>query len=247
MKPSKKYHVGLIADGNRRWGQIHGKNERQAHQAGFNAVYKELINKALEQYEAHFDELTLYAFSTENWNRSQKEVGNLMKLFTHFTRNWSKNARDRNMSIHHAGRKDRLPSDLVKSLSEVEDITKKENSKLRVNLCLDYGGEDEIGAALKNILTNPATRNKIQGLSNQEIYDQILLPELYVSRRPDLIIRTGGEQRLSGFLTAQSAYSELFFPGIYLPAMKAEDFTHIFDEFLTKRDRRYGGNSKKRN
>ena len=214
--------LGLIADGNRRWAKSQKLPAFEGHKKGFEVV-KEVVFRTLYDHPK-WDTLAVYAFSTENWKRSPLEVKNLMQLYTDMADHWGEEILEKGCKFIHAGRKDRLPKKLVNRLIELEEKT-IDNTKFRLVLCLDYGAQDEINRAVE-----------AKGTDFQKALE---VPPL------DLIVRTGGEQRLSNFCLWQAAYAELNFAPQKLPELTESELTKILEEFAL-RDRRKGGNTKKK-
>ncbi|MBD3366349.1 di-trans,poly-cis-decaprenylcistransferase [candidate division WWE3 bacterium] len=242
-------HVAIIPDGNRRWAHSRNLPTLRGHTKGFqaaNAVIRQARDLGIHTF-------TLWAFSTENWNRSETEVNYLMRLYEE---NISKNLEEALKSearIVHLGRKDRIPGGLQEILKEAEQKT-AHFTKHILNIALDYGGHDEILRAVTK-----ATKDIESGkLTPQELTQEVAKykgkypiykfadyldtagqPYPY----PDLIIRTSGEQRLSGYLSWQSAYSEFYFADVHMPDFKEAEFKKALIDFAG-RERRFGGNAK---
>lgn len=216
-------HVAIIPDGNRRWAKERGLPTFEGHRKGFQA----LINIGKKARELGIKILTVWAFSTENWKRSSEEVSYLMNLYEMMLEKYLKEALKEKIRIIHLGRKDRINKTLKNKIINIEEKTK---NFTRYYLCigLDYGGRDEIVRAIK----------KSSNLS-EDNFNQFLDTKDLPYPNPDLIIRTGGEQRLSGFLLWQSQYSELIFVDKYLPDYSIDDFENNIIEF-SKRQRRFG-------
>jgi len=246
MTKNKKHslnHIGIILDGNRRWARAKKLPTLIGHRKGLEAALK--IARFCRKINIHT--LTYWAFSTENWNRSQIEISYLMKLFSETIDQYFKDAQKEDVRIIHLGRKDRLPKKLVNKIRELEEKTKN-NQTYIFNLGLDYGGQDEILRAIASFVkeggqiedlfkTNGKYQHKYPYYSFKEYLDTKKQPYPY----PDLIIRTSGEQRLSGFLSWQSVYSELFFEKSPLPDFTVEKFAKIIKN-VSARKRRFGGN-----
>ncbi len=221
-------HVAIIPDGNRRWARKHNLPVFIGHQKGFQSL-KKIIKKS---FQIGIKVVTIWGFSTENWKRDKEEIENLMKLFKKIIDYYLNDALKNQIRLIHLGRKDRLDKILIKKIIDAEEKTKKFNKNY---LCigLDYGGQDEILRAINQII-----KTKINFL-NEEAFNQYLdtkdLPYPY----PDLVIRTSGEQRLSGFLPWQTVYSELIFVKEYLPEFTIKDFKNCLKEF-NQRKRRFG-------
>jgi len=208
-------NFGIIADGNRRWAKKHGLGTKEGHKRGFGAVKDELFPVLYDNPE--FNAMTVYAFSTENWKRSPVEVKYLMDLYADMLDSWLPDLMKKKVRLGHCGRKTRIPAFLKKSILEAEKVTAK-NRKFIIYLCLDYGGRDEILRAVKK---------------KGSIEKNLEVPDL------DLIVRTGGEQRLSNFCIWQAAYAEFFFEKKFLPELKKADVKRILKGFV-ERDRRKG-------
>lgn len=221
-------HVAIIPDGNRRWARHNGLPTVEGHRRGFNRA-KELTKKARE---LDIKVLTLWAFSTENWKRSKDEVGYLMKIFERLVDDYLKEAIEDKVRLIHIGRKDRIPKSLLDKIQNAEDQTKT-FTKNTLALALDYGGQDEILRGVKQLLKEKPNTNHIDEAVISSYLDTKDLPE------PDLIIRTSGEQRLSGFLLWGSAYAEFVFIDECFPDFTTELFENCIHEFR-KRSRRYG-------
>lgn len=222
-------HLAIIIDGNRRWAKKKGLSSFQGHKKGLDNVDKigdYCVKRGIKI-------LTLYVFSSENWKRSKKEINYLMKLFiNNLTKKNIKRFNDNGIKFQAIGQKEKLPKLLQEKIKETERATKN-NKKSILNLAISYGGRPEIIQAIKNIIKNKIPLNKI----NEETIDRNLwtagLPD------PDFIIRTGGELRLSNFLTWQSAYSEFYFTKKYWPEFSEKDLEQAFQDF-SQRQRKFG-------
>jgi undecaprenyl diphosphate synthase len=217
-------HVAIIPDGNRRWAKEKGKNTYDGHKKGF----EQLIKIAKKARNLGIKVFTVWAFSTENWNRSKEEIGYLMKLYEIMLDKYLKEALKDNVRIIHLGRKDRINNNLKNKIINIEEKTKSFDKSF-LCIALDYGGRDEIVRAVRN------SKSAIGELNLNQFLDTKDLP----FPDPDLIIRTGGEQRVSGFMLWQSQYSELFFEKKYLPDYSDKDFESTIKEF-SRRQRRFG-------
>lgn len=221
-------HVGIILDGNRRWAKARKLDPWEGHKVGIETLDR-TIRHAIERGIKY---VTVYGFSTENWKRSPAEVQFLMEFFETTIRERSEEWRQQGVRLRHLGQLDRLPASLATLIAErvAESATA---STLTFGLCLSYGGRDEIVRAVRRLVD--------RGVSAAEVTEEAIAGALDStgSPDPDLIIRTSGEQRLSGFLTWQSVYSELYFTPTPWP-----DFDEAaFDEALlwyAERQRRYG-------
>jgi len=219
MKTDIPNHVAVIPDGNRRWATEKGKNTYDGHKKGF----EQLIKIAKKSRDLGTKIFTVWAFSTENWNRSTEEISYLMKLFEVMLDKYLNEALKDKVRIIHLGRKDRIGENLKNKIIDAENKTKTFN-KYYLCIGLDYGGRNEIERAVSK-----GKNDFIQFLDTKDLP----LPD------PDLIIRTGGEQRLSGFMLWQSQYSELIFEKKYLPDYSDVDFENTIKDFF-KRQRRFG-------
>lgn len=228
-------HIGIILDGNRRWAKKHGLPPWKGHEKG-----AEKLKDILEWCnEIKLNELTLYTFSTQNFQRSQEEVDELMRIF----RTWFSDLlkQDNLKKLHEAGARIRFigrvelfPADIQHIMRDLMDKTST-NSPRAVNFAMGYGGREEIVDAVKQI----AQKAKKGSLSPDTIDKNTISKHLYLNSEPDLIIRTGGAKRTSNFLIWQSWYSEWFFVQEMLPELSKERFLTIIEEFGS-RERRYG-------
>jgi undecaprenyl diphosphate synthase len=228
---SKKvpFHLGIIIDGNRRWAKKKGLLSFEGHRKGLNNVQKIGDFCAKKRIKI----LTLYTFSTENWKRSKKEVSYLMRLLKEsLNKKNIQKLHKKKIKLQIIGQRERLPKFLQKRIKEAEELTK--NNKERIlNLAISYGGRPEIIQAIKNIIKKKIPANKItEKLINKNLWTAGL-------PYPDLIIRTGGVQRLSNFLTWQSAYSELYFTKKSWPEFTEKDLDKALLDF-SHRQRRFG-------
>jgi len=221
-------HIAMILDGNRRWAKKRGKPAFFGHKMGVEMA-KKTVNHALKR---GVKIITLWGFSTENWDRDPKEVSFLMHLFESFLKSKIKEFTKKGVRFRHIGDPKRLPTSLQKEILHATEVTKN-NDKLILNLALNYGGRDEIRRMVIKIVKGGFKPQDITvDLINKHL-DTAGLPD------PDLIVRTSGEQRLSGFLSWQGAYSELYFPKIHWPDFDDKEFDKAIVE-LNKRDRRFG-------
>lgn len=225
-------HIGFILDGNRRYARNHGKPTLWGHKQGAEAVKKTL--KACLEFGVN--EVTVYAFSTENFKRDQEEVSYLMDLIGEMALSVVKEREFKENEVRFCmiGRKDLLSEKMANALTEAEEETKN-YSKLKFNVCIAYGGRSEIVDACKKI----AEKVSDGSLDIADIDESVLSENMYLSSEPDLVIRTS-EQRLSGFLTWQSVYSEiLFLPDNYWPEFDRDMLKKCLDEFANRK-RKYG-------
>ncbi len=223
------FHLGIIIDGNRRWAKKRGLPSFEGHRKGLDRVGE--IGEWCKKRKIKV--VTLYTFSTENWNRSKKEVSYLMKLFSEaLNKKNIKKLHQRGIKLQVIGQKERLTESFQKRIKEGEELTKN-NKEGILNLAISYGGRPEIIQAVKNIIKKKIPVNKItEDLINQNLWTAGL-------PYPDLIIRTGGAQRLSNFLTWQSAYSEFYFTKKCWPAFTEEDLNKALMDY-SQRQRRFG-------
>lgn len=217
-------HLAFILDGNRRWAKREGLPSIEGHRRGLLTVRDQIIEACLEKGVAV---LSLYTFSTENWKRTPLEVRGLMTLFEEMIDSQVEKYIDQGVRVRHIGRKDRLPKKVIEKLRESEEKT-KHNSKLTICLAMDYGGHDEIARAVSKIDADEVTAEMIE-----RNLDTAGLPAV------DLLIRTGGEQRLSNFLIWQAAYAELKFLQKFLPELTKDDVVACIEEYQD-RERRFG-------
>ena len=226
-------HIGIIMDGNRRWAKSKGKIASEGHKVGADTLDKMLhyANKIGIKY------LTVYAFSTENWKRAENEVSVIMKLLKKYLDDFLGGMDDENIKVNILGDISKLNKNLQKSLNETIEKTKN-NTGLTFNIALNYGGRDEIVRAVKKI-THQALLGEI---TEDDITEELISKNLYTKDMPDpdLIIRTSGELRLSGFLIWQSAYSELYFVEKNWPEFTEKDLDEAIEEYK-RRNRRFGG------
>ena len=228
-------HLAIIMDGNGRWAKQKGFLRAFGHENGTKSVKK--IIEACAKLEIEF--LTLYAFSTENWNRPKLEVDTLMKVLINSLKNELKTLQENNIKLNAIGNLDLLPNSAQKELLSVIDKT-KDNTNMTLTLALSYGSREEIISAVKNICDK--VKNNI--ISIDSIDDSIINEHLYTRNLPDvdLLIRTSGEHRISNFLLWQIAYAELYFTDILWPDFKEEDLYEAIISYQ-KRERRFGKTS----
>jgi len=222
-------HVGIIMDGNRRWARERNLPTLEGHLKGY-----EKMRRAPDWFFARGVKiLSVYAFSTENWNRSRDEVNYLMKLIKKAIDEEVEEIDKKGYRILISGRIDELPGDLPEACHSVMNKTKA-NQKGILNICLNYGGRAEIIDAVRKMIKNKVDINQVhEGMMKKYLYHGEL-------GDPDIIVRTSGEQRLSGFQLWQSAYSELMFIKKYWPDFEESDVDLILAEYA-QRKRRFGG------
>lgn len=233
MKQQSLNHIAIIPDGNRRWAKERNIPTFEGHRRGFEVV-KKVLNRI---WETEISTVTLWALSTENLERSKEELKYLMKIFEKMISDNLKDATKRKIKITHLGRKDRIPKSLLSKIVESEEKTKEYTTKY-LNLALDYGGRDEIIRTIKKMSGRTKSHFTGENLS-EENFNQFLDTADQPYPNPDLIIRTGGDRRTSGFMIWQSAYSEYFFLDKYLPDMTTQDLDKIINDFIN-RERRFG-------
>ena len=230
MADKKIEHVAIIMDGNRRWARERNLTAMEGHLKGY-----EIAKKAPEWFfNRGVKTVSLFSFSTENWKRPQEEVGFLMALLKRAIDEESQNAVEKGNRILISGRINELPGELPQSCVAVMEKT-KECANGTTNICVNYGGRAEIVDAVKKIIENKVPVNEI---TEQMISQHLYFPDL---PEPDLIVRTSGEKRTSGFLLWQSAYSEFLFLQKKWPEFEERDVEAILEEYQ-KRNRRFGGN-----
>ncbi len=229
-------HIGIIVDGNGRWATKRGKKRSDGHLAGaknLNNLCQHIFNKGIYV-------LSLYIFSTENFKRSKEEVNYLMELFVKMFKKDFKLFENQDIKIVFSGRREPLRQDLLNIIDEITYKT-KDNKQGIINFCLNYGSHFEIIDACKKIVNSKIEANEItEAIFKKNLYND--LPDL------DLIIRTGGELRLSNFMLWQAAYAEFYFTNTLFPDFQKEEFDLILSSYFN-RDRRFGGvkNEKKIN
>jgi len=228
-------HLAIIMDGNGRWAKQKGMLRAFGHENGTKSVRETVETCA----KLGVENLTLYAFSTENWNRPKLEVDTLMKLLISSLKNELKTLVQNNIRLHTIGNFEKLPKSAQKELSDVIDKT-KDNSRMTLTLALSYGSREEILSAVKNISSK--VKNNI--ISIDAIDESIINQHLYTQNLPDvdLLIRTSGEHRISNFLLWQIAYAELYFTDVLWPDFREKDLYEAIISYQ-KRERRFGKTS----
>jgi undecaprenyl diphosphate synthase len=228
-------HLAIIMDGNGRWAKKQGLLRALGHESGTKSV-KEIIKSCAK---LGIECLTLYAFSTENWNRPKLEVDTLMKILIKSLKKELKTLQDNNIKLNAIGNLEKLPKSAQNELFEVINKT-KDNSRMTLTLALSYGSREELVNAVRNI--SDKVKNNI--ISIDSIDDSIINEHLYTQNLPevDLLIRTSGEHRISNFLLWQIAYAELYFTDILWPDFKEQDLYEAIISYQ-KRERRFGKTS----
>ncbi|WP_166962914.1 isoprenyl transferase [Yeosuana marina] len=228
-------HIAIIMDGNGRWAKIRSMARAFGHENGAKAVRQVVEGCA----ELGVENLTLYAFSTENWNRPKLEVETLMRLLISSLRKEMNTLLDNNIKLCTIGNLNTLPKKVYKELTEVMEKTKL-NNRMTLTVALSYGSREELVNTVKEISVK--VKNNI--ISAEKIDESIINEHLYTQNLPDvdLLIRTSGEQRLSNFLLWQIAYAELYFTNTLWPDFSKEDLYQAIIEYQ-KRERRFGKTS----
>lgn len=226
-------HVAIILDGNGRWAKAKGMPRNYGHVQGAKTV--EVICE--EAYKMGIQYLTVYAFSTENWNRPKDEVDALMKLLRNYMKTCLQTAKKNRMCVRVLGEKSRLDQDIRDRIAELEEAT-KDNDGLHFQIAINYGGRDEILRAAKK-LVRKVEQGQLQAedLTEADLCDCLDtagIPD------PDLLIRTCNEQRISNFLLWQLAYTEFYFTPVPWPDFSKEELVRAVEAY-NHRDRRYGG------
>ncbi len=219
-------HIGIIMDGNRRWAKEKKKKTIEGHLAGANRI----ISLAKYIFDKGVKYLSIYAFSTENFNRSAEEVSYLMGLIIKFFNERVNELHDYNIKIVVSGLRDNLSKEVLKCIDNVVDLT-KDNTGGVLNVCLNYGGRREIVDAVNKI--KEANVNITEETFGKYLYND--LPDL------DYVIRTSGEERISNFMLWQISYAEFYFPKVYFPDFDEKEFDKAI-EIYNNRNRRFGGN-----
>ncbi|KAF0675209.1 polyprenyl diphosphate synthase [Profundibacterium mesophilum] len=229
---SRPLHVAAIMDGNGRWAQARGRPRLFGHHAGAKRV-KEIV-RACPDLGVKY--LTIFAFSTENWKRTQTEVAGLMKLFRRYIRREAGDLLAEGVRVRFIGDRVKLDAKLVRMMDELELLTSR-NDNVHLTIALNYGGRDELGRATKRLAQEVAAgrieASKVDETTLARFLDTCLLPD------PDLVIRTSGEARISNFLLWQSAYAEYEFIDTLWPDFSTEVFAGVLDSFAA-RERRFG-------
>jgi undecaprenyl diphosphate synthase len=218
-------HIAIIMDGNRRWARAHGLPLLSGHRKVADEILEPLVEYAAKRGVSY---ITFWAFSTENWQRDKREVAGIMRIFRHVVKKRWLRLHEKGVRVQVIGDIAKFPSDLRDSLEKVVAQTKN-NKKITAVFALNYGGRDEIVRAMHS-LKSSGTVTKEEFSSR---LDTARMPD------PDLIVRTGGEMRLSGFLLWQSEYAELSFPTFSMPEFTPARLDEILDEYAARK-RRFG-------
>lgn len=227
-------HIAIIMDGNGRWAAARGTARVRGHNQGAEALRTMLEACRTRPYIKY---LTLYAFSTENWNRSPDEVSDLMNLLRHYVKREAKTMHKNGVRLRFIGQRETLAKDIQNDLAEVEALTEK-NETLTVTIALSYGARQELAEATRAIAAKVASG----ALKAEAITEHTLAEHLQTHGMPDpdLLIRTGGDERLSNFLLWQAAYTELYFTEVLWPDFTAAELDKAIACF-SSRERRFGG------
>lgn len=240
MEEDKKIpqHVAIILDGNGRWAKAKGMPRNYGHMQGAKAV-EDILEVARDMGIKY---LTVYAFSTENWNRPDTEVSALMTILRQYLKTSIKKSMKNNVRCRVIGERSRLSDDIRSAIEELEETT-KENTGLQFTIAINYGSRDEITRAVRKI----AARCAAGEISAEDITEKILTDHLFCENLdtwdlpdPDLMIRTCGEQRISNYLLWQCAYTEFYYAQVAWPDFDKEQLQMALDSY-GKRDRKYGG------
>ena len=228
----KAQHIAIIMDGNGRWATQRGQNRTFGHAEGVERV-REIIR---ESSKLKLKALTLYTFSTENWQRPEFEVSFIMKLLLVYLRSESKEIIDNNIVFHAIGFTEMLPKEIQAEAKRLEKLTEK-NTGMHLHLAISYGSRQELTRAVKLL----AKKVRAGELEPEEITEELISQNTFTSHvaDPDLLIRTGGDKRISNFLLWQCAYTELYFTDLYWPDFTIPELHKAMDEF-SRRQRRFG-------
>ena len=222
-------HVAIVMDGNGRWARERELPREQGHQHGRIKLHD--VVRAFSERGVRY--LTLYAFSTENWRRPSEEVQGLMTLATEAIKQDAPRLHQEGARLLHLGRKDRLDPDIASAIDRVVDVT-KDNTGITLSVAFDYGGREEILEAARSLMRDGVTADNV----DESAFESRLFTNGLAD--PDLIIRTGGELRISNFLLWQAAYAELYFTPTLWPDFGPQEVTKALDSY-TSRKRRFGG------
>lgn len=226
-------HVAIILDGNRRWAKIRGLPQLKGHQEGLKNIREltpYIIDKGVKV-------LSVFAFSTENFKRTEEEVTYLMDLFVNWFKKESEKIHKENIKIIFSGRRENLRPDVLEAMDYITERT-KDNTKGIFNICLNYGGQQEIADATKRIAKD--VQSGI--LSPNDIDEKIMYKYMYNELPPiDYLIRTSGELRISNFMIYELSYAEMYFTEVCFPDFNKKEFERAIDKY-NERERRFGGN-----
>lgn len=217
-------HVAIIMDGNRRWAMLRGLKPQKGHEQGVEAlekIMKHCVRRGVKT-------LTVYAFSTENWKRTKQEVKYLLTLIVKYLRAKRATLLKNGISLQTIGELSDFPTAVQKAVKRTTEILAG-NKRLKLNLALGYGGRTEIVSAIKRIVAD--------GVNQGDVTEELVNRYLYTNRQkdPDLLIRTGGQQRLSNFLLWQSSYSEFYFTNVLWPDFNEQEFDKALNDFAARK------------
>lgn len=226
-------HLAVIMDGNRRWAKENGVSVKDGHKAGAEKL-SEFVKWCIE---FNIKYLTVYAFSTENWKRDKEEVDDIMSLLNRYLSIKKDEFYDSGIKVKMIGAEDNINIDTLKKIKDIEEYTKN-NNKIQLNIAFNYGGRREILDATKKIVSEV----KSGKISIEDIDEELFKEYLYYGNipDPDLMIRPGGDYRISNYLLWEMAYSEFYFTRTYWPNFSKKLLEDIINNFNT-RERRYGG------
>lgn len=221
-------HIAIIMDGNGRWAKKRLLPRKFGHKAGMNALHR--VVEACSDYGVNY--LTVYAFSTENWKRSDEEVNFLMDLAVEYFIKELDELNENNVKVKMIGDRRKLPKKVQDAALKMEETT-KDNTGLNLNVALNYGGRDELVNSVREIIE--------EGYKPEDITEDLINQHLYTKNipDPDILVRTGGEKRISNFLLWQNSYSEFIFTDDWWPDCDKDFIKKIIEEYNT-RERRYG-------
>ncbi len=228
-------HVAIIPDGNRRWARSHTLEIAAGHKTGGMKILEEIIGEAIK---LKIPFLTIWIFSTENWKRDQSEINGLMDIFRHDFIPAMEKIIKSGVRLLFIGDIEKFPQDIVLSLKKAKEDSAK-NTSLTVTLAANYGGRQEIAKAVAEIVSSGNVPSVTDVENIKEEIDKNLESHKLGIPDPDLIIRTGGEKRLSGYLLWQSEYAELYFADVLMPDFGKEEFKKAVEEY-GNRQRRFG-------
>lgn len=225
-------HIAIIMDGNGRWAKERGLPRRDGHRAGADSVG--VVVEACQEHKVEF--LTLYAFSSENWNRPKAEIKALMTLLERFLKEKTPEMNERNVRLQAIGRLNDLPDKCLKQLHTSIETTKN-NSGLTLILALSYGGREEIIDGIKSLFHHVQEGHLDIGMLDPSVFSKHLYTRYYPD--PDLLIRTSGEMRLSNFLLWQISYTEMYITKTLWPDFRKDELLNAIEDY-SKRHRRFG-------
>lgn len=228
-------HVAIILDGNRRWAKRQGLPQLKGHQKGFENI-RDLVPYIIDKGVKY---LSVFAFSTENFKRTEEEVKYLMDLFVDMFKKECDNIHKEDIKIVISGRRENLRPDVLEAIDYITEKT-KDNKRGVFNVCLNYGGQQEIADGTKRIVEDVQAGK----ISVDDIDENLLYKYMYNELPPiDLLIRTSGEERISNFMIYSLSYAEMYFPEVCFPAFDKDEFEKAIDVY-NSRERRFGGNKK---